>query len=305
MVSSLTLRNEAYNEMRIRMRIDFHTHVFPDNIAKRAIEKLQSAEKIPVYTEGTISSLLESSKKSGVAVNVVLPVVTRPMQAKAINNEAIARKVAFDKWVEEGEDNSKPTVYYFGGIHPDNEDYKDEIDRLCLNGVRGIKLHPVFQETYFDDIRYMRILDYAFEKGMYVNVHAGSDVSRPDVRFSFVEHIIPVLREFRSETEKIILAHFGGWNCFDLVEEMLDCYKPMVDTAFCLYERDLSVIDFKALSSDLFRRYVDILGSERVIFGTDSPWTDQRESLELLRKACISEEEFDNITCHNAKRILF
>jgi len=287
------------------MKIDFHTHIFPDKIAKRAIEKLQSSEKIPVYTEGTATSLLESSKEAGVIINVVLPVVTKPGQASLINNEAVKGLEEFNIWLKANESKrSSPVLYYFGGIHPDNEDYKKQIDTLSLNGVRGIKLHPVFQETYFDDIRYMRILDYIFEKGMYVNVHAGSDVSKPNAQYAFENHLIPVLKEFRSENDKIILAHFGGWNRFESVKEMLFEYKPLVDTSFSLYEKELKAIAFKPLTKEAFRSYLSILGPERILFGTDSPWTDQKESLKLLKNACRDEAIFNKITYENAKRIL-
>ena len=39
--------------------------------------------------------------------------------------------------------------------------------------MKGIKLHPDYQDTYFNDIRYKRIISYATELGLIISVHAG------------------------------------------------------------------------------------------------------------------------------------
>lgn len=299
------------------MKIDFHTHIFPDSLAAKAIAELQKAEGLPAYTEGTAASLLASSQRADVGISVVLPVVTKPTQSSRVNDDAIRYNERFVHWLEENKDkircqekqtvanasaDTEPILYSFGGLHPDNEDYKEQIDTLYRNGVKGIKLHPVFQLTYFDDIRYMRMIDYASEKGMYINVHAGRDINRPRAEHSAVDHLIPVLKELKPP--KLILAHMGGWNCWDIVEEMLEEYKPYVDTSFCLYREDEQPSFFTPMSVDSFRRCVRSVGCEKVIFGTDSPWTDQEESLILLRKACENEEQFEQITFKNGFDIL-
>lgn len=45
--------------------------------------------------------------------------------------------------------------------------------------MKGIKLHPAYQATRFDDIRYLRILDRAGELGLVVLTHAGIDIGIP------------------------------------------------------------------------------------------------------------------------------
>ena len=42
------------------MVIDFHTHVFPDRIAERAIEKLSLAAHLHPFLDGTAGALLAS-----------------------------------------------------------------------------------------------------------------------------------------------------------------------------------------------------------------------------------------------------
>ena len=67
------------------MIIDFHTHTFPDAIAEKTIAYLTEKGGIKPYREGTLSSLIENMKLSGVDYSVVLPVVTAPKQERTIN----------------------------------------------------------------------------------------------------------------------------------------------------------------------------------------------------------------------------
>ena len=48
------------------MIIDMHTHVYPEKIAKRAVEKLSKAADIPAQSNGMKSGLQESMKRAGV-----------------------------------------------------------------------------------------------------------------------------------------------------------------------------------------------------------------------------------------------
>ena len=45
---------------------------------------------------------------------------------------------------------------------------------------------------------------------------------------------------------------------------------------------------------------VKVLGPERILFGTDSPWMDQRHSLELFRSLPLSPEAQAQILYQNA-----
>ena len=46
------------------MIIDFHTHVFPDSIAKKAVDSLAARSKTIPKRDGTLYSLKESMKKA-------------------------------------------------------------------------------------------------------------------------------------------------------------------------------------------------------------------------------------------------
>jgi len=286
------------------MIIDFHTHIFPDSIAKKAISRLSSSEGVSVYTEGTAASLLESADKAGIGLNVYLPVVTKPSQTDTVNRAAIENNEKY-KDCFHSDYKGKAGIYSFGAIHPDNTDYKEQIDMLNSNGVKGIKLHPLFQQTYFDDIRYLRIVDYATEKGMIINVHAGSDLANPKAMYSSSSHIIPVLKTLKPD--KLIVAHMGGWNRWCEKDNILEMISlgAILDSSFSLWREDDKRPFFTPLTVEDFHLYIDTAGCDHIIFGTDSPWTDQSESLNILKKACRSMEEFRAITETTPAGLLF
>lgn len=277
------------------MIIDTHTHIFPEAIAHRAISKLSANEGLHPYTEGTATSLLRSSKKAGIGLNIVLPVVTKPTQTRDVCEEAIKTNEEYEKGC------TSPALYSFGGIHPDNEDYKEVLNTLYSNGIKGIKLHPVFQLTYFDDIKYMRIIDHACSLGMVINVHAGRDITLKDAEFSDINHIIPVLKTLNPP--KLILAHMGGWNSWDNAEEMLDRYKPYIDTSFSHRMIDPYPSIYKPLSDEQMLRLMSIVGFDHVLFGTDSPWTNQKDSLDILKGIIKDDEKFSMVTESNAQKL--
>ena len=69
------------------MIIDFHTHVFPEKIAEKTIEKLSfvSGGLIP-QTNGTLIGLKDLMKTDGVDKSVVLAIATNEKQQTAVND---------------------------------------------------------------------------------------------------------------------------------------------------------------------------------------------------------------------------
>lgn len=294
------------------MIIDFHTHTFPEQIAKRAIAKLSDSAHIKSYSDGTLEGLKQSMKTAGIDHAVLQPVVTKPIQQEDINRLAI----------ETNEHFQDTGILSFGGIHPDNEDYKEILKSMARHGIPGVKLHPVFQRTYFDDIRYLRIMDCASENGLIILIHAGLDASFPGADYVIPGHIRSALKQVRPD--KLILAHMGGWGCWEEAEELLADYNVYLDTAFTLSplrsntegsaltsspprsNTDSSAVPqhYTPLSREQFLRMVKSFGAERILFGTDSPWADMAESLELVRESGLTASELEAVLGGNAARLL-
>lgn len=280
------------------MIIDFHTHTFPDAIAERAVGKLAAKADIKNFATGTYSNLRETSRVAGIDCSVVLPVATSPTQYETINRVAIETNDLF--W-DEG-------IMSFGGIHPDNENYKDILKSLKQNGVKGIKLHPVYQGTFIDDIKNMRIIDCASELDLITIIHAGYDIGFPGSEEATVPHIKNVIDTIHPE--KFVLAHMGGWLNWDEVEEMIVGENVWLDTAYTLRPnvgqdgKPRKNSEGYRLSPEQFLRIVRTHGTNRILFGTDSPWGERGEEVKTIKEIGLTEDELNMILGGNAMKLL-
>ncbi|MDD6206996.1 MAG: TatD family hydrolase [Clostridiales bacterium] len=269
------------------MVIDFHTHIFPENVSGHAVTKLEQSGKLKAYTDATVDGLLYSMREAGIDLSVLLPVVTRLEQFDTVNRYAV-------KW------NRLPGICSFGGIHPKDPNCRYHLKEISRMGLKGIKLHPDFQQTYIDDISYIRLISQALDEGLYIAIHAGLDAAYPDCIHATPERICHMLNEtgilgsHSKEMRKIILAHMGGFACWDQVSELLSTEEVYVDTSFA----------FDYLPEEKFVELIKKHGSDRVLFGTDSPWQSQKESLQKFQMLPLSSEEKENILYKNAWSIL-
>ena len=151
------------------MIFDIHTHTFPGKIASPTLQKLQSMSHTMPFTDGTVSGLRASMTAAGVDRSLVLPVATNARQVPHVN-DASARI---------NEQAGETGIFSFGCMHPDFDGWREELARIASLGLKGIKLHPVYQDVDFDDVRYLRILDRCGELGLTVLTHAGLDVGFP------------------------------------------------------------------------------------------------------------------------------
>ena len=279
------------------MIIDAHTHTFPEKIAKKTIEFLQSKAESVAYTEGTDTALQKSMQKAGIDISVLLPVMTNTAQVEKLNDIAIKKTERF----------SETGLFSLGGMHPDYEDYAKEIKRLASNGITGIKLHPAYQNTDIDDIKFLRIIDCACAEGLAVVIHAGLDIGIMHHNFASVEQIENVLKEIAPE--KFVLAHLGGWKGWDEVEKELCGENVYFDTSFVLGEyvppENVFVPEHKRkmLSDEQFARIVKKHGYDKVLFGSDSPWSEQSETIEKIKNCDLDESKLDLIFGGNAKKL--
>ncbi len=275
------------------MIIDIHTHTFPDALAERAVESLKKNSHSTNYLSGRLDDLKQSMRSAGYDYVVLLPVVTKPAQQETVNRLA----------AEINETAAETGVLSFGGIHPENDNYKEIINRLVSDHVKGIKLHPVFQKTYLDDIRYLRLVDYACEQGLLVLIHAGYDIGFPGVDYATIEHVVPLLDAVANR--QIILAHMGGWGCYDDVEEKILGRDVWLDTAFSIRSKDVPPdCSGSFMPVDRFVSFVRAHGADKILFGTDSPWEGQKQALRVIEDSGLTETELQAVLGDNAAKLL-
>ncbi|MDY3906125.1 MAG: amidohydrolase family protein [Lawsonibacter sp.] len=280
------------------MIVDFHTHTFPERIAAPTIQKLAHMSHIKPFSDGSNSGLAASMAAAGVDYSVVLPVATNTRQVCHVNDSA----------AQVNDDYRKTGIISFGCMHPDFPDWKEELARIANMGLKGIKLHPVYQDVDLDDPRYLRILDRCGELGLIVLTHAGLDIGipgkvncSPDMTLRALKQVGPV---------RMILAHMGGWRNWDQVEELLVDTDAYLDTSFTLGRMTplgdgfYGPSELNMMEEEQFLRMVREFGADRLVFGTDSPWGGQAEDVARFRALPLTDEEKAAILGGNAQKLL-
>lgn len=269
------------------MIIDFHTHIFPDKIASGAIGKLASLIHLEPSMDGTADGLRRSMEDAGVNVSVVLPPVTDPRQYASITRFALSLNEQAAK-----SSSGSCRILSFAGMHPDISDYQEKLKELKSLGFAGIKLHPDYQDTLFNDIRYKRILYKATELDLACVTHTGYDVYSPNLVHCTADMILEVLKDV--QPSKLILAHMGNNQYLDEAEEKLIGKDVYLDTAFTITNSDPVQLT----------RMIQNHGADKILFGTDAPWTSQKEAVKRLSSLPLTEEEKEKIFWKNAASLL-
>lgn len=263
------------------MVIDFHTHIFPEKIAARSIAALEDRSGIKAATDGTLSGLLTSMDKNNVDVSVILPVVTKPSQFDSVNTFAAEVNEKYDG-----------RLISFGGIHPDCEDYRAKLDTIRGLGLPGIKIHPDYQGVMIDDVRYMNIIEYASQLGLIIVTHAGVDIGLPEPVHCPPDKMRKVLDAVKPE--KMVLAHFGGWKQWQQVYDCLAGENVYFDTAFT----------FDYITREMFMKIWEKHDKDKILFATDSPWSDAARDMAVLKSMPISAGDVEDVLWRNAGRLL-
>ena len=263
------------------MIIDAHTHVFPDKIAKKTIKTLELKGNQTAKIGGTVNDLLKSMKSSGVDISVVLPVLTKPEQFHSVN-----------LFAEELNKNNK--IIAFAGIHPLCENINKSLDFIKEKGFRGIKLHPDYQRTDITDENYLKILAGCKERNLIAVIHSGIDPASPEHIHCPPDAAADVVKYVTDDKPFIVLAHLGGVENIDFVERFLVGLQVYFDLSFVLEKIEQTRL------TDVIRAH----STQRILFGTDSPWRSQKEYINLINSLPISKTECDAILGNNCAKLL-
>ncbi|ADY56610.1 amidohydrolase 2 [Syntrophobotulus glycolicus DSM 8271] len=252
--------------------IDFHNHIFPENIAERAVASIGCFYDSVMEGKGTVEDMLRSG--AGIGHFVISSTATTKEQVTAINN-FIAQKSALDD-----------RLIGFGSIHPAFANPAQEIDRIIALGLRGIKLHSDFQEYNIDD-RAMYPIYEALEGRLPVIFHIG------DYRMDYSNplRLLKVLDRFPKLT--VIAAHLGGYTVWDELGDVLIGKDLFIDTSSAL----MFLPPQRAV--DLIRRH----GVEKVLYGTDYPMWSHQTELERIHSLGLTQEEVRKILSGNASQL--
>lgn len=268
------------------MIIDFHTHVFPEKIASATVSALAKRANIPPYTDGTEAGLLHALSEARADVAVNLPVLTKPTQFESVTS--------FAREINEKSYTGACKIISFAGMHPDVSDVEERMHELRLMGFRGIKLHPDYQGTFFDDEKYVRIVAAAKAEGLIVVTHSGLDAAYVGETIKCTPKRVLRLLDRIGGYSRLVLAHYGANALFDEVYSLLAGEDVYFDTAYILH----------SIGEEQFKRILDKHGSDRILFATDSPWQNIAREVEIIKEFKLGDESEERIFSLNARKLL-
>jgi len=258
--------------------IDFHTHAFPDDLAARAIPFLEEEGNVKAFLDGTTADLLRSMDRAGIEKSVICSIATRPKQFRSILDWS--KTVRSDRLIP------------LPSAHPSAADIAEQIRIIHEEGFIGIKLHPYYQEFFIDDDKISVLYESLIRHNLLVVMHTGFDIAFPRMDLCGPARILKVLAKFPGL--KMITTHLGAWDDWQHVRQQL-IGKPM-------YMEISYALDF--LDPQTAREMLTSHPADYLLFGSDSPWTDQRNTLELLRRLDLEPGLMQKITRTNAERLL-
>lgn len=168
------------------------------------------------------------------------------------------------------------TAYY--------EDFAFEDYFVPGNGMVGIKIHAMMNETEISDKRYLPYLEYADKKGLPVLFHAWTAGE--------VAQVAQLAKTYKNCP--LILGH-GGLTNYAAKEQAVDAVKKYgnvyVDT--CISSTYDGAIEW----------IVSKVGADRVLFGTDLGYFDCRQNYGKLALSKLSVEDKLKIFGENARKL--
>lgn len=261
------------------MKIDFHTHVWPDRVAHSTVSAVCRRSGIEASSDGTLEGLKRSMAAAGIDLSVVAAVATKPEQVGSIQ-----------RWVT---DIRQPGIETLAAMHPADPLTLRQMKVLKEQGFRGFKLHPDYQDFFVDDPRMYPVYETVAEAGMFILFHAGVDRGLPHPvhgtpkRLAAVHRAVPELC--------MIAAHLGGEDAYEETAEYLLGGDVYLDTAFVL----------RQMPGTFRERILKEHPADRLLFASDSPWMDQGEELRfLLQLSFLTDSDKEKICSSNAARLL-
>lgn len=257
--------------------IDCHTHVFPPKIGPRLAASLGRECGLEPAGDGLVDNLFMHLDQAGLSRAICFTAALRADQMIPANSWMI------------GLGRDHPRLIPFGTVHPEHRAWRDELDRLDRNGIRGLKLHPDLAGIPLDSPLWEPVWEAA--RGRFVvTLHmgparpGGPTVSRP-------AHVADILK--RHAGLDIVAAHLGGLGLWDETLEHLAGKNLFMDTSCCQ-----NAIPPETMSAILARH-----DPQRILFGSDYPLFAPDAELSALRRLLSKLSLSEDLVLRNGERL--
>jgi predicted TIM-barrel fold metal-dependent hydrolase len=275
--------------------IDFHTHIFPPWLRERRDEysKLDPCFSLlysqPKARMATAEEVVASMDEAGIGLSVVLNIGWASHELCVKTNDYVLDSVS-----------RYPTrLVGFCAIQPRAGDAAiAELERCAKAGAKGIgELRSDVQGFDLTDKMVMKpLVDAALSHDLIFLTHSSEPVGHeysgkgsitPDILYSFIT-AFPNL--------KLVCAHWGGGLPFYAL--MPEVAKALTNVFF---DTAATVFLYKP---EIFEQVNRIIGSDKILFGSDYPLVPQNRVLAQIRSSQLSEEDKARILGANAQKLL-
>jgi predicted TIM-barrel fold metal-dependent hydrolase len=276
--------------------IDFHTHIFPPWLRERRDEYIKRDPCFSLlYSQpkariATAEELLASMDEAGIDLSVVLNIGWVSHELCVKTNDYILDSVS-----------RYPTrLVGFCVIQPRAGDSAiAELERCAKAGAKGIgELRSDVQGFDLTDKATMKpVVDAARKHDLIFLTHSSEPVGHeysgkgsitPDILYSFIAAFPNV---------KLVCAHWGGGLPFYAL--MPEVAKALANVFF---DTAATVFLYKP---EIFEQVSCIIGSDKVLLGTDYPLMDQNRVIAQVQSAQLLEEDKAKILGANAQKLLY
>jgi predicted TIM-barrel fold metal-dependent hydrolase len=257
------------------MIIDFHNHVWPDDIAPRALGG--NIPGMALFGDGTVAGLSAVQDEAGIDRSICLAVANTPAQLTSANR--FAGSLDRSRFIP------------FGTIHP-LATPEENVRHLRENKLPGVKLHAVFQGYRLDDPALYETLA-ALEGEFCVIAHVG-DGGGGDGTTCTPQMVAAIARNF--PRLDLVACHFGGYHRLEDAKEALTDISIMIDTS---WPPSVATLDAKVVRETVRRH-----GVERVLFASDWPTASPKAEIAAIRSLGLDDDETAMILGGNAQALL-
>jgi uncharacterized protein len=275
------------------MIIDCHTHVFPPRIKENRAEYVgrdicfAALYGNPRARIITVDELIIAMDEAGIAMSVIAGIGWTTPELCAESNDYIMAAVA--RYPER--------LIGFGAVPPLSPQAIPEIERCARGGLRGIgEIRPDVQQINLADTNALAPFTGAMIKNNLVLLtHASEPVGHayPGKGEVTPQQLYPFITAFPDL--KIVCAHWGGG---------LPFYALMPEV-----KRALGNVYFDSAASPLlysptvYREVINLLGADRILFGSDFPLLLYNRALREIDGLGLSETQQEFILSGNARRL--
>ncbi len=275
--------------------IDIHTHIFPPEIVQRRQDFFADEPafrwlyEAPQARLATAEELLTAMEEEGMAQAVVFGFPWRRLSTMRRHND----------YILEAQHRYPRHLIGFACVNALESGAAGEVERCLAAGCRGVGELAFYQEGLGSDIltALAPIADLCQGYGVPLLLHTNEPVGHtyPGKSPMQLGDLYKLIQAFPDLT--IILAHWGGGLFFYqlMKKEVADVLRHVYfDTAASPY----------LYRPEIYRLAVDIMGPEKILFGSDFPLLRPNRYLVEMAAGGLSPEQQRLITAENARQML-